>query len=393
MGVGGTPWHGHVGLAEAHCPLSLASKDSCGRKRFHYCWACHRCRMAGQHVSRNLKTSFGNRQSLIRHEGSEAHKNSLKLLIAAAKRNCGNHDRAADTNQQEHGNSGGMEDEDLVHGDGSFGMEEEADNICDEAAVPVEPENVPERSVWQFGNIENYSAHLKKAGKIGANLPLCAMENSGMNPHLQEANRNGEAAKFIVDNAIKGGKVASHSMYNVSTSECLMTLLLTKITLKLPEAERNMLAAVINHMAAGNKDMNPNQYIPINGQDMHNVLVKAEYSVMNNVAAPKATITQKGGYAYVSLTDSLRVQFASDKPPHMFHIFEKTLHSQHPRGKELLADFALCPVKQNEPGLYPVKLILWSDGFQCFNVTVNTNAAAHACFATMGAEDGDMSGK
>ena len=259
--------------------------------------------------------------------------------------------------------------------------------------LATSPPEIPKHFVGDFDTKEGYESHLKQVGTESMASKALGLKESGPCAIRQEATRAGKAAEYVVTNAIKAGKVASHLSYDVSKSDCLYTLMLTKVALKLPQTERNMLAAVMNHLHRTHCDRAPTIYLPKNGQEMHNTLVRARYSIMNNVPSPNPVTTNKGGYVYVPLADSLRVQFESDEPPNMFQPFSKTVHGKAPRGAELLADFMKSRVTSDEPGLYPVKLILWSDGFQCFNVTVNNDASAHVCFATMGAKDGDMSGK
>ena len=154
---------------------------------------------------------------------------------------------------------------------------------------------------------------------------------------------------------------------------------------------------MLNHVsqtrALGRADHEPELYIPKTGAEMKNKLQDCKSSVMKNLVIPQMVVLDEGGHVYVPLAESLRVQFASDHPPNMFSVFGDSTHAKTPRGIELLSEFLHSDASREGPALYPVKLVLWSDGFQCFNVTVNNEAAAHTCFATMGAKDGDMSGE
>ena len=91
------------------------------------------------------------------------------------------------------------------------------------------------------------------------------------------------------------------------------------------------------------------------------------------------------------MEDIIRFQFTTEHCPRPFQRFKDSIHSNTIRGIELLssAQSTLHPVP-DDYDIYPVKLILWSDGANPFSTK---DCSVHICVATVGAPDGDHSGK
>ena len=159
-----------------------------------------------------------------------------------------------------------------------------------------------------------------------------------------------------------------------------------------------MLVAVLNHLVRDQHSVTntgqavdvvePPPFLPVNGQNLQTTLIGGSNSIMKTLPVPQMKLIDNG-YVYVPLIETLKWQFGSDNPPNMFHPWGGSVHASSHRGQELLADFIFSDTTGKGPSLYPVKLVLWSDGFESFNVTINSEATAHACFATIGAEDGE----
>ena len=108
---------------------------------------------------------------------------------------------------------------------------------------------------------------------------------------------------------------------------------------------------------------------------LHNRLPQYEISSVGN------------GYSVMKISDVIRHVFSTTTPPFPFLPFTDSIHAKTPRGEELL-NFE----KEGTfgPPTYPIKIILWSDGFK--PILFNDNAL-HCLLATVGTVEGDHRGR
>jgi hypothetical protein len=84
--------------------------------------------------------------------------------------------------------------------------------------------------------------------------------------------------------------------------------------------------------------------------------------------------------------------FLSEHPPVPF--LPKSPHGMTARGRELLFEFSSDDDESLIPdNFYPVEIMVWSDGFLAHQYSVKNDAAAHVAYVTIGAPNGDHSGK
>ena len=194
--------------------------------------------------------------------------------------------------------------------------------------------------------------------------------------------------------------------YNSCTdSSAMYTLLVMHLTKKMTIPDREIFSSILSFVAHNERQqvigldnsapsVSESLYIPKNAPDIRQTLFEGVTSLQNNLPLPDTRLLDNK-FVYIPLMETIRNQFATENPPHPFLPFDNDVHASSPRGQELLASFLESPVNNDphQPMLYPLKLILWCDGFQCFNFSVDSDASAHACYATIGAKDGDHSGK
>ena len=114
-------------------------------------------------------------------------------------------------------------------------------------------------------------------------------------------------------------------------------------------------------------------------------------SIVRKLPCPKAQSIDKTELNYVSLEDIIRFQFTTEHYPCPFRRFKDSIHANTIRGIKLLssAQSILHPVP-DDYDIYPVKLILWSDGANPFSTK---DCSVHICVATVGAPDDNHSEK
>jgi hypothetical protein len=102
------------------------------------------------------------------------------------------------------------------------------------------------------------------------------------------------------------------------------------------------------------------------------------------------------GFVYIPMKSTIEHQFCSEDPPNAFLPFSHSVHDNTPRGKELLDPIAVDgSMSEDHRGhkKFPIKLLPWTDDFKVHSVVKTTGASAHLSFVTIGAKDGDHSGK
>ena len=163
-------------------------------------------------------------------------------------------------------------------------------------------------------------------------------------------------------------------------------LMLAKLVSVLPDTLRPVLVSLLYHYST-----NPKLFVPVNESYLRSYWSGGNNSIVRKLPCPKAQLIGKTELNYVSLEDIIRFQFTTEHYPCPFRRFKDSIHANTIRGIKLLssAQSILHPVP-DDYDIYPVKLILWSDGANPFSTK---DCSVHICVATVGAPDGDHSGK
>ena len=217
-------------------------------------------------------------------------------------------------------------------------------------------------------------------------------------PDLQsyfDACINNVGHKFITQLAITGRPNTKYSDEKASTS--LYILLLSKLCIELKVKQRAILATLLSYVHHSATQPNLNTFVPACGNDIRNKLLDGIPSVKKNLPIPKI-VKLPEGFVYISMESTIRHQFCSEHPPNEFLPFSHSVHAHTPRGKELLnPSVVLGSILQdrNNSGhpILPIKIIPWTDDFQPFSVIKSTGSSASLGMVTIGALDGDHSGR
>ena len=194
--------------------------------------------------------------------------------------------------------------------------------------------------------------------------------------------------KFVetVFSNVLPGNNKTNSSTNLSQNNAMFHLMLAKLVSVLPDTLRPVLVSLLYHYST-----NPKLFVPVNESYLRSYWSGGNNSIVQKLPCPKAQSIGKTELNYVSLEDIIRFQFTTEHYPCPFQRFKDSIHANTIRGIELLssAQSILHPVS-DDYDIYPVKLILWSDGANPFSTK---DCSVHICVATVGAPDGDHSGK
>lgn len=201
--------------------------------------------------------------------------------------------------------------------------------------------------------------------------------------------------KFISHLAITGVPNAYHLDEKATTS--LYTLLMSKLCLNISEKQRAILATLLSYVHHCATQTNLNIFVPASGNDIRNKLLDGKASVKINLPIPEM-VELPGGFVYIPMESTIRHQFCSEHPPNEFLPFSHSVHANTPRGKELLnPSDVMGSILQdrNNSGhpILPIKIIPWTDDFQPFAVIKSTGSSVSLGMVTIGAIDGDHSGR
>jgi hypothetical protein len=199
--------------------------------------------------------------------------------------------------------------------------------------------------------------------------------------------------QFITNQAITRSPNAYHSEENASMS--LYTLLLSKLSIEMSSTQRQILATLLSHAFHSARDRNSKLFVPSCGNDIRKKLLEGKHSVKANLPIPQI-VELAEGFIYIPMKSTIKHQFCSEDPPNPFLPFSHSVHANTPRGKELLDPSEVVgSMSEDHRGhpIFPIKLLPWTDDFEVHNVVKTTGASAHLGFVTIGAQDGDHSGK
>ena len=205
-------------------------------------------------------------------------------------------------------------------------------------------------------------------------------------PQYYAASLDSKAGNYLVN---LGQTHQKEGYKSIPDPDTLFALLLSYLTSKLSKNDRSMLVSLLKYVQA-----HPDtSFVPSNDAHLRRVLIDGTYSIYDNLPVPPIVILENGDVAYVPLKNTIIQQFAKkSRVPNAFLPFIESKHGCSPRGAELLNGITSDMSTAFIDKVYPLKLILWTDAFQCFNVSINSQASAHTCTATVGALDGDHSG-
>ena len=180
----------------------------------------------------------------------------------------------------------------------------------------------------------------------------------------------------------------------------LYTLLLAKLSLEITGKQREILSTLLSHVYHSGSDNNLQIFVPSCGNDIRNKIVDGRHSVKENLPIPKI-VHFDDGFIYVCLKSTIKHLFCSERPPNPFIPFSHSVHANTRRGKELLNPEEVAGSFTNSNGvydnggypIYPIKLMPWADDFEAFSVVKNNGQSVHVAFVTIGAIDGDHSGR
>ena len=202
-----------------------------------------------------------------------------------------------------------------------------------------------------------------------------------------EAFLTGHGGNYVVEQAISNG---SEPYTDRSHSSTLFMLVLSYFSSRLSKNQGILFSSLMAYVKA-----NPNDeslFIPSREKDIRRVITEGANSIYTLL--PTSPIDEyDGDVVYIPMKDTITRLFSrKSKLPNIFLPVTDSSHGDSPRGHELLNPLLPDLREGSEAQIYPLKLILWTDAFQCFNVSVNSEASAHTCTATVGALDGDHSG-
>ena len=241
--------------------------------------------------------------------------------------------------------------------------------------------------------------------KNSSDPPSTIMINDSFPHHTKyyEASLASKAGNYLLHHGITRTHVNyQKSPGDVIVQKCsdantLFALLLSYLSNKLSKNDRSMLLALLSFVKANN-DQTTNEkelslFIPTDDAELRRVLIDGTCSVYGNLPVPPIIALEDNDVVYVPLKNTITQQFAKkSRIPNVFLPFSESIHGSSPRGTELLNGVSSDMSSAYREKVYPLKLILWTDAFQCFNVSINSEASAHTCTATVGAMDGDHSG-
>ena len=202
------------------------------------------------------------------------------------------------------------------------------------------------------------------------------------------ASISGLGGNYLVEQVItKLGKLR----YTLrSHSSTLFMLVLSYFSSRLSKNQCILLSSILSYVKCkGNQE---SLYIPKDKNDIRTFMTEGSNSLYSLLPTPPVD-EYAGDLVYIPIKETITRLFSNKSQiPNIFLPVAESPHASCPRGQELLNPIIPDLKSASDSKLYPLKLILWTDAFQCFNVSINSDASAHTCTATLGAIDGDHSG-
>ena len=195
------------------------------------------------------------------------------------------------------------------------------------------------------------------------------------------------AGQQVVETAHAGGAAEDYCRVTLEKEDCLFHLLLSKITTDLTPSQNEILLSLLQHARFRGKEID----LPDGTSSLTRIHSGGKYSISKNLHGPKPYKMPDSEFSYLSHEDIIRHACLTSRYPHPFLPFNNGAHANSERGKDLLPEHVL-QAEVNDDGIpyYHVKTILWTDAFNPLNTK---DSSLHLCVATIGALDGDHSGK
>ena len=167
---------------------------------------------------------------------------------------------------------------------------------------------------------------------------------------------------------------------SVHPTSTLWGIMMTWLLSNLPKRKRDVLAVLLRYATtfsppSGYKDLN----IPQSPSQCNNMFISGANSILKNLPYPRVH-ELSDGHVYVPLVDIVRDLMAHGRHVESLSGESNSIHSQSPRGREILAASMLA---HNIHPTYILPIYLWRDGFDPFNVKKN-KASAWCMFASIG---------
>ena len=204
-----------------------------------------------------------------------------------------------------------------------------------------------------------------------------------MSNGFYEATRNNAAGQYIVNCAIHEDKSNSYLLKPIS--DTLFYVLLTNLLKNLNKSDRQVLCSLLQYLQRNPASLR----IPKNISDARKFYVEGKNSLHKQL--PQPNVSNVGnGYCTLTFNEVIRHAFCSNRPPLPFLSLPGSIYSNTPRGNELLQSDPIINFTKCSFPHYPVKLILWSDGFKSLQFNENS---IHCMLSTIGSLEGDQRGR
>ena len=195
---------------------------------------------------------------------------------------------------------------------------------------------------------------------------------------------------FIANSFSEAGKVgrtSSNSVGKYSNNKAMFHIILAQLASQLSIPKMTEIILLMNYV----KDNHKSITIPSNEKDLQKGWIVGNNSIQKNLPVPKPTYNKNTRCTYTSLEDVIRYNCTTDRYPKPFGDFSDCPQGSCGRAREWLhmAPDIIDPKENKYETLY-IKVVLWSDSATLFTVK---DSSFHLCVATVGAPEGDHTGK
>ena len=203
----------------------------------------------------------------------------------------------------------------------------------------------------------------------------------------------------IVGKALYGSS-DSMTAQSISPSNCLFEVLLAMLTSNLSQAQNEMLGALLQHVrdfptklgcVLPNGRIDLPLKVPLHGKQIRALYVEGPNSIMELVPRPSIQVLPDG-HAYISIRESIRHLLAHGVTMEPLLSLKKDDSSIGPicHGSSARREQLMEPVDVDY--IFPLKAIVWSDGFLASNIVQTSDSSVHTCMLSIGTPEGDHSG-
>ena len=210
--------------------------------------------------------------------------------------------------------------------------------------------------------------------------------------HIEQHNyytavMDAEAGQHVVCSAFASGNTKKYCHTSIDNQDSLHHLLLAKLSSDLTPAQNEIVVALLAHSAFRGQDL----CTPKSINDLFRIYSKGKFAIHKTLPGPKPMKMPNSEFSYLSHEEIIKHMFLTSRAPHPFSSFDNVVHGNSKRGKALLSSVTNDVLYDAEGfPFFHVKTMLWTDAFNPLNTK---DASLHLCVATIGALDGDHSGK